>query len=200
MIQLLGVLGLVGLVGGWVAGFGGAAVGLVGLVWVVCGLPNSVRGLLPPRPPPICVGLVVGVWFGQFCVGAAAPQAPLICVDLSLGLSPRLSLDLSLGLSPRLSLDLSLGLSPRLSLDLSLGLWASGWVTGCEPPIFRTGLCPFIQLSVLDQKGHKKHKNWKTAQKQKSQTTTHHMTAILKAEQQFFNIAECKRAEKPKID
>ena len=108
------------------------------------------------------------MWFGQFCVGAAAPQAPLICVDLSLGLSPRLSLDLSLGLSPRLSLDLSLGLCPRLFLDLSLGLWASGWVTGCEPPIFRTGLCPFIQLSVLDQKGCKKHKNWKTAQNQTS--------------------------------
>ena len=200
MIQLLGVLGLVGLVGGWVAGFGGAAVGLVGLVWVVCGLPNSVRGLLPPRPPPNLCGPGGGCVVWPILCGGCCPQAPLICVDLSLGLSPRLSLDLSLGLSPRLSLDLSLGLSPRLSLDLSLGLWASGWVTGCEPPIFRTGLCPFIQLSVLDQKGHKKHKNWKTAQKQQSQTTTHHMTAILKAEQQFFNIAECKRAEKPKFD
>ena len=80
MIQLLGVLGLVGLVGGWVAGFGGAAVSLVGLVWVVCGLSNSVRGLLPPRPPTlICVGLVVGVWFGQFCVGVAAPRPPNLC-------------------------------------------------------------------------------------------------------------------------
>ena len=48
-------------------------------------------------------------------------------------------------------------------------LWGS--LPGCLwlfPPIFRTGLCPFIQLSVLDQKGSKKHKNWKTAQNQTS--------------------------------
>ena len=55
-------------------------------------------------------------------------------------------------------------------------LWGS--LPGCLwlfPHIFRTGLCPFIQLSVLDQKGSKKHKNWKTAQNQTSpkiQTTT----------------------------
>ena len=192
----VGIGGVGGWLGCWIwwcsCGLGGVG---VGGVWFA----KFCEGAAAPQTPPICVGLVVGVWFGQFCVGAAAPQAPLICVDLSLGLSPRLSLDLSLGLSPRLSLDLSLGLSPRLSLDLSLGLWASGWVTGCEPPIFRTGLCPFIQLSVLDQKGCKKHKNWKTAQNQTSQKTTHHMTAILMGEQQFFNIAECKRAEKPKI-
>ena len=87
-------------------------------------------------------------------------------------------------------------------VGLSLGVVSgalSQAVSGCFPPIFRTGLCPFIQLSVLDQKGFKKHKNWKTAQNQTSPKTTHHMTAILMGEQQFFNIAECKRAEKPKI-
>ena len=127
-----------------------------------------------------------GVWWVWWCLDLSLGLSPRLSLDLSLGLSLRLSLDLSLGLSLRLSLDLSLGLCLRLSLDLSLGLCASGWVSGCEPPIFRTGLCPFIQLSVLDQKGFKKHKNWKTAQNQTSQTTTHHMTAILMGEQQFF--------------
>ena len=54
-------------------------------------------------------------------------------------------------------------------VGLSLGVVSgalSQAVSGCFPPIFRTGLCPFIQLSVLDQKGSKKHKNWKTAQNQ----------------------------------
>ena len=151
----------------------------------------------PIGPQSIAIGVH---WILPLCKGTHNSFASRLSLDLSLGLSFRLSLDLSLGLSLRLSLDLSLGLCLRLSLDLSLGLCASGWVSGCEPPIFRTGLCPFIQLSVLDQKGFKKHKNWKTAQNQTSQTTTHHMTAILMGEQQFFNIAECKRAEKPKID
>ena len=56
-------------------------------------------------------------------------------------------------------------------VGLSLGVVSgalSQAVSGCFPPIFRTGLCPFIQLSVLDQKGSKKHKNWKTAQNQTS--------------------------------
>ena len=79
-------------------------------------------------------------------------------------------------------------------------LWGS--LPGCLwlfPHIFRTGLCPFIQLSVLDQKGFKNTKTGKQHKTKHHQKTTHHMTAILMGEQQFFNIAECKRAEKPKI-
>ena len=192
----VGIGGVGGWLGCWIwwcsCGLGGVG---VGGVWFV----KFCEGAAAPQTPPICVGLVVGVWFGQFCVGAAAPQAPLICVDLSLGLSPRLSLDLSLGLSPRLSLDLSLGLSPRLSLDLSLGLWASGWVTGCEPPIFRTGLCPFIQLSVLDQKGLKKTQKLENCTKTKIPNNNPPHDCNLKGRTTVFQHCRMQKSRKAKI-
>ena len=81
---------------------------------------------------------------------------------------------------------LSLGLSPRLSLVVF-------------HPFSGLDYALLSNFLFLIKRGSKKHKNWKTAQNQTSQTTTHHMTAILMGEQQFFNIAECKRAEKPKI-
>ena len=46
------------------------------------------------------------------------------------------------------------------------GLWVvCGWVSGCEPPMFRTGLCPFTQLSVLDQQGVQKPQNLENSTK-----------------------------------
>ena len=88
-------------------------------------------------------------------------------------------------------------------VGLSLGVVSgalSQAVSGCFHPFSGLDYALLSNFLFLIKRGSKKHKNWKTAQKQKSQTTTHHMTAILKAEQQFFNIAECKRAEKPKFD
>ena len=85
------------------------------------------------------------------------------------------------------------------------GLWVvCGWSVGGSVAV--NHLCSGLDSALLPNflflinKVFKNHKIWKTAQNQTSQTTTHHMIAILLGEQQFFNIAECKRAEKPKIE
>ena len=74
-------------------------------------------------------------------------------------------------------------------------------VSGCEPPIYRTGLCPFIQLPGLDQK-----KDPKTTKTENQHNTKHptqqpnNMHTILIGGTTVFNLAECQPAEKPQIE
>ena len=81
---------------------------------------------------------------------------------------------------------LSLGLSPRLSLAVF-------------HPFSGLDYALLSNFLFLIKRGPKNTKTGKQHKTKHPQNPTHHMTAILMGEQQFFNIAECKRAEKPKI-
>ena len=64
-----------------------------------------------------------------------------------------------------------------------------------------TGLCLFIQLSGIDQKGDPKTtKTGKLHNHIHPTQQPHHMITILMGEELFFNLAECQSTEKPKIE
>ena len=87
-------------------------------------------------------------------------------------------------------------------VGLSLGVVSgalSQAVSGCFHPFSGLDYALLSNLLFLIKRGPKNTKTGKQHKTKHHQKTTHHMTAILMGEQQFFNIAECKRAEKPKI-
>ena len=87
-------------------------------------------------------------------------------------------------------------------VGLSLGVVSgalSQAVSGCFHPFSGLDYALLSNFLFLIKRGPKNTKTGKQHKTKHHQKTTHHMTAILMGEQQFFNIAECKRAEKPKI-
>ena len=87
-------------------------------------------------------------------------------------------------------------------VGLSLGVVSgalSQAVSGCFHPFSGLDYALLSNFLFLIKRGPKNTKTGKQHKTKHPQNPTHHMTAILMGEQQFFNIAECKRAEKPKI-
>ena len=63
-----------------------------------------------------------------------------------------------------------------------------------------TGLCPFIQLSGIDQQGDSKPQKLENFTTQTSHTTAPPHDYNLNGGRAVFNLAECQSTEKPKIE
>ena len=87
-------------------------------------------------------------------------------------------------------------------VGLSLGVVSgalSQAVSGCFHPFSGLDYALLSNFLFLIKSGPKNTKTGNSTKPNIHKNPAHHMTAILMGEQQFFNIAECKRAEKPKI-